>query len=151
MVTRKASFQTYRQVVGIPSPLWDWGLDHGGSTKTMAWRWAVYVKRPWERAASAIVSLLAPQGVAFSYLVFINSMPHTIDVMSTVLFPALFSLAGFWKEVFQELRCRKLHTVAHRVFFENTFSLGWIQHRTQFPVDKFASHVATFSCKVIAW
>ncbi len=44
------------------------------------WRWVVYVRRPWERAASAIVSLFGPPGgVTFSYLVIIKSMTHTYD------------------------------------------------------------------------
>ncbi len=39
-----------------------------------------YDRRPWERAASASVSLFDPPGVAFSYLVIIKSMTHTRPV-----------------------------------------------------------------------
>ena len=39
----------------------------------------LYVRRPCERAAIAIVSLFAPPGgVAFSYLVIIKSMTHKV-------------------------------------------------------------------------
>jgi hypothetical protein len=44
----------------------------------MPWRWTVYVRRPWERTDSVILSLFdAPGGVVFSYLVIIKSMTHT--------------------------------------------------------------------------
>ncbi len=48
-----------------------------------------YDRRPWERAVITIVSLFGPPGgVAFSYLVIIKSMTHTLnEVISCLIKP----------------------------------------------------------------